>query len=378
MSAHGPNPPQGTCVRSWRQAAGRQEGRSGAPLPRRGLPGTPVPPPAGRVETPLGAVLLEEIRRTVDPDVWAPAEEPLPELGRRPGKLALQGSSLVARAPAATHAALHRFLEARRAQAARARGDPPEDGPGRTPAEGDPRLRAEAEQELRGLLRAVETRLESLGQAVAALRDARPGEAQRLLDGVAAQEPDNGFVRTLREALAGTAPVEVEGRVDPTARALADLGRVGSLESWVPRWPSPATWAALGKARDRAGLDGWAWTGADRDRRLDAVSTCPDVGGLPLSRLPLLLSIESLADIRIDIRVLEALRDLRLLSVRPAPRPLAGLLEAVRGQLPPGHRWVRLETLVTLSRDDLPPLLEVQIHDVGDLLAPDAGSAPDR
>jgi hypothetical protein len=333
--------------------------------------GDAAPPAAAEVATedpsPMGE-LIRRIQREVEPSTWTP-----------PGEGAMKpqcGRNLVVKAPRAVQEGIAEFLEELREAGLRellvAAGDEP------APTPIDPAGREAGEEELRRLLRAILAQWKRLEGALRAREENRVADALRLIDEVLAHEPDHGLALEYRKVL--LAPPAPEPRLVDLDDAGCGLeprrGPYEAVESrirWPIRiripahvvgWPSPTTFAALDRARRRALMRRWTFTGPERERRLKLRAPTLRLEGLDLFEALQQLSVETLIDLSADSTVTGR----PLPRLQPVDATLGALLQAIASALGPNLRFTPYATVLELAAEGQVSGLECRIFDVSEVL----------
>ena len=355
-------------------------GRSpGSGVPR--APGEPedAPSTAGTAPEPATAgepssieALIQRVQVEVEPKVWLPPGESriLPQ----------GGSNLVVKARRQVQEGVHELLERLREAALRdlVASPPIVDVLRPKPTTEDPVEREAGEVDLRRILREMLAQWRRLEEALRAREAGRTVDAVRALDEVLMREPDHRAAAAYREALLNGPPprlLEMDaggletGPYEPVERPIRAL-QPTRIPRWVLLWPSGKTFVALLDAAGRAGLGGWTFTGEARERRLRLPAPSVPLSGLPVDEALLRLSIATLIDLDADPGVTLRPAGRGLPPLTPTNGSLGALLEAVGSAVGPGLRFVPYPTVLSLEDPRQPPRLEVQIHDVSDLVEP--------
>lgn len=352
--------PRGAAMTAVPSAAPTLAGRASPPAqpPQPAAAPEPSPtPPAVRAPPPSRPTierLAAQIREAVEPDAWTPL---------RGGEIRSVGSTLAVRASPGVLDAVQAHLEDLRAQQAEAHAtvEPPHTPPATVPPEPPPsEAQAALHTVLLGLL-SIDERMREVLEALAAGEGAR---ARALLEQVRTAQPDFALLAIAERAL--TSP---DAAAD-LRRSLDALAQAPSLQDWVLRWPSVATWTDLAARVQAAGGQPLAARGAELVRRLDTVRVQRESLGGPLHAVLRALQVEGLVDVRVDGRLASALSGVQVVPFRSSERTLRQALDDVVRALP---SWVVVEVrpdAVWLTRADLLPELRLRYFDVADLVEP--------
>lgn len=322
--------------------------------------------------SPIG-MLIQRIQREVEPAAWKPPGE---------AKMKHQGGrNLVVRAARPVQEGITEFLDGLRdddaREALREAGVPP------APESADAEARAAGEEDLRRLLRGMLDQWKRLEGALRARSDSRIADALRLIDEVLVNEPDHAAAVEYRKLLLDPPPsstlVDLDvghGGLEPLRGPYVAIERrieglaPGRIPYWALVWPSPTTFKALDRARTRAGMERWTFTGAERERRLQLRAPIVRLEGLTLSEALQRLAVEALIDLGTDWDVWP--RDATLPRPAPADATLGALLHAIAAAVGPNVRVRSYRTVIELTPEGQVPHLEVRVFNVDDLLAPQA------